>query len=192
MLIEEEVDNKYIGLVRLSDITSSNKKQVILVDHNESTQSVDGLEEAEIIEIVDHHKIGTIGTSVPINFRNMPVGSSNTIIALLYKENNIEIPKNIDLEEAKNIIRAYKDRYNASLDNDEWFNDLKEFAVENGYAKDRKKFKKHPEEYKGMVSDVAGAVRSAVTHRSNTPDLHTIMDILGEEKVRERFEKFIK
>lgn len=88
-------DNKYIGLIRLSDITSSNKKQVILVDHNESTQSVDGLEEAEIIEIVDHHKIGTIGTSVPINFRNMPVGSSNTIIALLYKENNIEIPKNI-------------------------------------------------------------------------------------------------
>ena len=111
---------------------------------------------------------------------------------LFDKDDNIEIPKNIDLEEAKNIIRAYKDRYNASLDNDEWFNDLKEFAVENGYAKDRKKFKKHPEEYKGMVSDVAGAVRSAVTHRSNTHDLHTIMDILGEEKVRERFDKFIK
>ncbi len=88
-------DSKYIGLVRLSDVTSSNKKQVILVDHNEATQSVDGLEEAEIVEIVDHHKIGTLGTSVPINFRNMPVGSSNTIIALLYKENNIEIPKQI-------------------------------------------------------------------------------------------------
>ena len=88
-------DNKYVGLVRLSDITATNKKQVILVDHNEATQSVDGLEDAEIIEIVDHHKIGTLGTSVPINFRNMPVGSSNTIVALLYKENNIKIPKEI-------------------------------------------------------------------------------------------------
>ena len=88
-------DSKYIGLVRLSDVTSTNKKQVILVDHNEESQSVDGLEEAEIVEIVDHHKIGTLGTSVPINFRNMPVGSSNTIVALLYKENSIEIPKEI-------------------------------------------------------------------------------------------------
>lgn len=111
---------------------------------------------------------------------------------LFDKDTDIEIPKNIDIEEAKNIISAYKDRYNSSLTNDEWFADLKEFAVANGYASDRKKFKKHPEEYKGMVSDVAGAVRSAVTHRSNTPDLHTIMDILGEEKVKERFEKFIK
>lgn len=88
-------DNKYIGLVRLADITSTTKKQVVLVDHNESTQSVDGLEEAEIIEIVDHHKIGTLGTSVPINFRNMPVGSTNTIVTMLYKENNISIPKEI-------------------------------------------------------------------------------------------------
>lgn len=88
-------ENKYIGLVRLSDVTSTTKKQVILVDHNESIQSVDGLEEAEIIEIVDHHKIGTIGTSAPINFRNMPVGSSNTIISLLFKENKIEMPKEI-------------------------------------------------------------------------------------------------
>ena len=88
-------DNKYVGLVRLSDVTSTNKKQVILVDHNEATQSVDGLEEAEIVEIVDHHKIGTLGTSVPINFRNMPVGSTNTIVTMLYKENNIEIPKEI-------------------------------------------------------------------------------------------------
>lgn len=88
-------ENKYVGLVRLSDVTATTKKQIILVDHNEATQSVDGLEEAEIVEIVDHHKIGTLGTSVPINFRNMPVGSSNTIVALLYKENNIEIPKEI-------------------------------------------------------------------------------------------------
>lgn len=87
--------NQYKGLMRLSDINDNNKKKVILVDHNEASQSVDGLEEAEIIEIVDHHKIGTIGTSRPINFRNMPVGSSNTIIYKMFVENNIEIPKNI-------------------------------------------------------------------------------------------------
>lgn len=87
--------NRCIGLLRISDISEAKKKKVILVDHNESSQSVDGLDQAEIVEIIDHHKIGTIGTSMPINFRNMPVGSSNTIIYMLYKENNIEIPKNI-------------------------------------------------------------------------------------------------
>ena len=56
---------------------------------------------------------------------------------------------------------------------------------------DRKKYKKNPEEYKGMVSDVAGAVRAALTHRANTPDLYTIMQIMGEEAVRERFKKFL-
>ena len=84
-----------LGMFRLSDINDAVKKKVILVDHNEETQTVDGINEAEITEIVDHHKIGTLGTSMPINFRNMPVGSSNTIIYLMYKENNIEIPSNI-------------------------------------------------------------------------------------------------
>lgn len=107
-------------------------------------------------------------------------------------DKDIELPRNLDMEEAKNIISAYKDKYNFNLDNDTWFGELKELAVELGYATDRKKYKKNPEEYKGMVSDVAGAVRAAVTHRSNTPDLYTIMQILGEDKVRERFEKFIK
>lgn len=88
-------NNECLGLMRISDANDATKKKVILVDHNEETQSVDGLEEAEIVEIIDHHKIGTIGTSMPINFRNMPVGSSNTIIYLLYKENNIKIPKHI-------------------------------------------------------------------------------------------------
>ena len=91
------VDNNgcCLGLFRLADMNDKKPKQVILVDHNEAEQSVDGLEEAEILEIVDHHKIGTIGTSMPINFRNMPVGSSNTIIYAMYRENHIEIPKNI-------------------------------------------------------------------------------------------------
>ena len=111
---------------------------------------------------------------------------------LFDEDDNIEIPKNIDIEEAKRIIEVYKEKFEIGADNDAWFEALKGIAVELGYATDRKKFKKNPEEYKGMVSDVAGAVRAAVTHRSNTPDLHTIMQILGEDKVKERFEKFIK
>lgn len=88
-------DNKCLGVIKLSDMADKKRKKVILVDHNEYEQSVDGLEDAEILEIIDHHKIGTIGTSAPINFRNMPVGSTNTIIYMLYKENQVQIPKNI-------------------------------------------------------------------------------------------------
>lgn len=86
---------EFIGNVQLVDTNNQNKKQVILVDHNEYEQSVDGLNEAEILEIIDHHNIGSIGTKAPINFRNMPVGSDNTVIYKLYKEHNITIPKDI-------------------------------------------------------------------------------------------------
>ena len=87
--------NKCIGLIRVTDIKEKNRKKVILVDHNEAEQSVDGLEDAEITEIVDHHKIGDLTTNNPINFRNMKVGSTNSIIYMLYMEAGIEIPKNI-------------------------------------------------------------------------------------------------
>ena len=88
-------DNNCLGLIRITEITEKNKKKVILVDHNEFEQSIDGLDEAEILEIVDHHKIGNISTKNPINFRNMSVGSTNTIIYHLFKENKIDIPKHI-------------------------------------------------------------------------------------------------
>lgn len=84
-----------IGILRISDVTYENKKKVILVDHNSYEQSAIGLEETEILEIIDHHNIGSIGTNMPINFRNMPVGSTNTILYVLYRENNIEIPYDI-------------------------------------------------------------------------------------------------
>ena len=89
------VDNegKCLGVFRISMAYSRHPKQVILVDHNEKEQSVIGLDEAEIIEIVDHHKIGNIGTSVPINFRNMPLGCTETILYLMFKEHNVKIPK---------------------------------------------------------------------------------------------------
>lgn len=88
-------DEECQGILRLSDVAYDNKQKVILVDHNTYEQSAIGLDEADILEIVDHHNIGSIGTNMPINFRNMPVGSTNTIISILYKENNIEIPKHI-------------------------------------------------------------------------------------------------
>lgn len=81
------------GIIRFSDVGFRNKKNVILVDHNSYEQSAIGLEEANILEIIDHHNIGTIGTNMPISFRNMPVGSTNTIIYYLYKEHRISIPK---------------------------------------------------------------------------------------------------
>ena len=88
-------NNKCLGLLRLTDLDNVNKKKVILVDHNESSQSVMGLSQAEIVEIVDRHKIGDLTTNNPINFRNMAVGSTNTIIYQLYKEKDIDIPKHI-------------------------------------------------------------------------------------------------
>lgn len=87
--------NKCLGLIKLSDLRENTPKKVMLVDHNEMSQSVDGLDEAEILSIVDHHKLGTIGTNKPINFRNMSVGSTCTIIYELFKENKVKIPKEI-------------------------------------------------------------------------------------------------
>lgn len=84
---------KCLGILRFSDVSYSNRKKVILVDHNSYEQSAIGLDEASILEIVDHHNIGTIGTNAPISFRNMPVGSTNTIIYVMYKENNVSISR---------------------------------------------------------------------------------------------------
>ena len=83
------------GMLRLIDINNFNKKRVILVDHNEVKQSVDGLNEALIEEIIDHHALGNLTTNSPISFRNMIVGSTNTILYKLFKESHVEIPKDI-------------------------------------------------------------------------------------------------
>jgi len=84
-----------LGLLPITLASSKHPKKVILVDHNEKSQSVDGIDEAQIVEVIDHHKLGTLSTMLPINFRNMAVGSTNTIIYNIYKENKIEIPKEI-------------------------------------------------------------------------------------------------
>lgn len=88
-------NNKFLGLVSRSHLLNPTKKNVVLVDHNEYAQSADGIEQANIVEVVDHHKIGGIVTDVPMSFRVMPVGCSCTVIYKMFKENNVEIPYEI-------------------------------------------------------------------------------------------------
>lgn len=78
---------KYIGTVSRRNFMSIKKKQLILVDHNERSQAVDNIEEAEILEILDHHRIGSLETFQPIMFRNQPVGCTATIMYEIYAEN---------------------------------------------------------------------------------------------------------
>lgn len=85
----------YAGMVSSPNLLSAKKKHVILVDHNERSQAVEGLEQAEIMEIIDHHRIGSIETTSPAVFRNMPYGCTCTIIYGIYKEHGIEIPEKI-------------------------------------------------------------------------------------------------
>lgn len=81
----------YVGMISRRNLLGAPKKKVIMVDHNESKQAVSGIDAAEIVEIIDHHRLGTIETISPVLFRNQPVGCTATIIYGLYKESNIEI-----------------------------------------------------------------------------------------------------
>lgn len=113
---------------------------------------------------------------------------------LFYNETaeQVELPKTLSLENAKAVIEEYAKRFTFNIGSQEtWFEELKAIGTELGYCANRKEFKANPDAFKGMISDVAGAVRSALSHRTNTPDLYTIMQIMGEEKVRERFERFL-
>ena len=87
--------NECLGLIRLTGPNEYEKQKVILVDHNNLAQSVDGIEEADILEIIDHHNLGAIGTTVPINFRSKPVGCTATMIYDMFVEEKVPIPKNI-------------------------------------------------------------------------------------------------
>ena len=86
---------KFKGFVSRRRFLNVSKKKVILVDHNEKNQAVDGIEEAEIVEIIDHHKLGTLQTMQPISFRNQPVGCTGTIMYQMYGEQKLEIPPKI-------------------------------------------------------------------------------------------------
>ena len=86
---------RFKGFISRRRFLGASKKKVILVDHNERSQAVDGIEEAEIIEIIDHHRLGDIETVSPITFRNQPVGCTATIINQMYEENELEVPREI-------------------------------------------------------------------------------------------------
>ena len=88
-------DGKYCGMVSRRNIINLRKRRIILVDHNEATQAVEGFDQAEILEIIDHHRIGSLETSGPVYFRNQPVGCTATIITQMYDENGMEIPPQI-------------------------------------------------------------------------------------------------
>ena len=88
-------DGKYCGMVSRRNIINLQKRCIILVDHNEATQAVEGFDQAEILEIIDHHRIGSLETSGPVYFRNQPVGCTATIITQMYDENGMEIPPQI-------------------------------------------------------------------------------------------------
>ena len=86
------VDNKgkFLGLISRRRLLNVRKKQVILVDHNEKNQAVDGVEEAEVLEIIDHHRLSSIETMGPVFFRNQPVGCTATIVYQMYQEAGVE------------------------------------------------------------------------------------------------------
>lgn len=98
----------------------------------------------------------------------------------------------LDEDMVSDILKTYLSKYDHNDDNSAWFNKLKEIADEHGFASDMKAYKADPESFKGNVSDIAEVVRIAVTGRANTPDLWTIVHIMGEEQMKERIEKYIK
>lgn len=88
-------NGNYVGMISRRNLMNMQKKQIILVDHNEKSQAVDGIGEAEIIEIIDHHRLGSLETVSPVYFRNQPLGCTSTIIYQMYQEQRVEIPKEI-------------------------------------------------------------------------------------------------
>lgn len=88
-------EGRYCGMLSRRNLINHHRKHIILVDHNESTQAVEGVEDAHIMEVVDHHRLGNLETISPLYFRNQPVGSTSTIIYDIYKEHNLVPEKEI-------------------------------------------------------------------------------------------------
>ena len=88
-------DGRYVGLMSQRNLLDIERRKVILVDHNEKGQAVDGIRLAEVVEVIDHHRIDSVETMNPIYFRNQPLGCTATIISLMYRENQIEIEPTI-------------------------------------------------------------------------------------------------
>ena len=102
------------------------------------------------------------------------------------------VPENYTQENINEVLTKYVESFDLSLSEEDWFNHMKEVAVECGYATNRKDYKKNPEAYKGQVSDVAAILRLVVTLRLQSPNLYFVMQILGKEEVTRRIKNFIK
>lgn len=88
-------DDRYVGLISQRNLLNVEKQQVVLVDHNEKVQAVDGIRFADVVEVIDHHRIDSVETMNPIYFRNQPLGCTATIIAMMYREHDISIEPKI-------------------------------------------------------------------------------------------------
>lgn len=108
-----------------------------------------------------------------------------------YNPSDYEWGKVTDENEISNILKTYMDKY-FTLNSEEWFNKVKMLADELGYASNMKDYKKNPENYKGNVADVATVLRVALTSKSRTPDLCQIMNILGKDRIIDRYSNFYK
>lgn len=109
---------------------------------------------------------------------------------LFEKEETYEFMKITDKEEIKKITKTYMDKYFSVEDDKEtWFAKIKSLCDALGYASNMKEYKQNPEAYKGNVTDISTVLRVALTKKAQTPDLYEIMQILGKDKMIERFEK---
>lgn len=105
----------------------------------------------------------------------------------LFKAENYEWGRVTEIDEIKNIVNTYIDKYYDALDDkDTWFNKIKELTDELGYASNMKDYKKNPEMYKGNVADISTVIRVSLTTKSRTPDLYDIMRILGVDEIKRR------
>lgn len=102
------------------------------------------------------------------------------------------LPERVSKEDAKKIITQYLDMYNQEDTNEEWFEKVKEITDSNGFTSNNKEFKKNPEAYKGNVTDVSTAIRLAVVGRTQSPDLWSIQQIMGEERAKARINMFLE
>lgn len=116
-------------------------------------------------------------------------------VAYFYTElwdRNLDFADNLSNDDMIEILEKYKEVYDANGTAEEWFPTVRDMAVDLGYAKAPKEYKKNPDAYKGHVGDVAGVIRVAVTGRRNTPDLYEILQVLGEDEVMKRFDEAIE
>lgn len=108
-----------------------------------------------------------------------------------YYEKNFFLPEHINKDDAVEMLSKYLDIYSSTDDNSAWFDKIKSLCDEENYTSSVKEYKKAPDKFKGHVGDISTLIRIAVTGRENTPDLCTVMKILGEEKVKVRIQEMI-